>query len=681
MQFVNPSFLYGLFALAIPLIIHLFNFRRFRKVWFTNVKLLEEFTQKTRRESKIRHLLVLILRMLAITMLVMAFAQPYIPAKDAIKETAGSKAYVSVYIDNSFSMESGSSDGTLIENAKRKAVEIAMSFKTGDVFNLVTNDFEGKHQRMVSRDEFVELVSGVNISSSVRSLSEVLQRQYDILGNEDLNKYTFWVSDFQKAICDFGNLPSNNPAKLFVVPLLPSGTANLYIDTAWLSSPVLLAGQAFSITAVVKNSSDVDVEKVPLKLSVNGAQRAIASIDIKGGGEAEVNMTFSLPDSGIQHGYLEITDSPINYDDRLYFSFNVGNSIPVVCIYGKNTKNFINSLYGLDSAFFYKSFSEKMIDYAAFPGANLIILDGVEQISSGLAQELKKFIGEGGSVAIFPAGSPDLSSYNDLLTSMEMDYFLPEDTFNTKITDINLGHPLFNEVFDKIPDNINLPVVNSYFPLTSNMRSGREVLLGMQNSSAFLSVQQFMKGKVYLFASPLETSFTNFPRHAIFVPVMYRIALLVAPERSLYYFTGKEEYVPLKSSAQGTDLVFKIKHTESDFEVIPGIRESVGNIVVSTYGQIKEAGNYNLILDKSIIAGLAFNYDRRESQLEYFSQAELIDGLSKVGLKDFNVLKSGEGNISKTITQLKSGTLLWKIFVLLALLCLLGEIMLLRLGK
>ena len=82
MQFVNPLFLFGLFAIAIPVIIHLFNFRKFQKVYFTNVDFIEELKQQTQKQSQLKHLLVLLLRILAIASLVFAFAQPYIPVTE-----------------------------------------------------------------------------------------------------------------------------------------------------------------------------------------------------------------------------------------------------------------------------------------------------------------------------------------------------------------------------------------------------------------------------------------------------------------------------------------------------------------------------------------------------------------------------------------------------------------------
>src|SRR3954466_8318477 len=87
MHFIYPGFLFALFTLSIPVIVHLFNFRRFKKIYFTNVRFLREIKQDTQSKSRLRHLLILISRILAVTFLVLAFAQPYIPVSSKQIET------------------------------------------------------------------------------------------------------------------------------------------------------------------------------------------------------------------------------------------------------------------------------------------------------------------------------------------------------------------------------------------------------------------------------------------------------------------------------------------------------------------------------------------------------------------------------------------------------------------
>nr|HMQ64255.1 BatA domain-containing protein [Flavilitoribacter sp.] len=170
MQFVYPAFLFALAALAIPIIIHLFYFRRFRKVYFTNVRFLKEVKEDTSARSKLRNLLVLLARCLAVVFLVFAFVQPFIPQDAEVKQ--GRKG-VSIFIDNSFSMSALSEDVPLLEKAKQRAREVVNAYGVEDEFQILTNDFEGRHQRMVSQEDALALIDEIAISPAVRDLSKV----------------------------------------------------------------------------------------------------------------------------------------------------------------------------------------------------------------------------------------------------------------------------------------------------------------------------------------------------------------------------------------------------------------------------------------------------------------------------------------------------------------------------
>lgn len=202
MQFLYPAFLFGLLALAIPVIIHLFNFRRFKTVYFTNVRFLKNIQEETATKSRLKHILVLISRMLAITFLVLAFAQPFIPSEQSANKAT--KKAVSIYIDNSFSMEAVNNDEQLLNIAKRKAEEIVNGYTIDDQFQLLTNDMEAKHQRLVSKEEMLQMITQVQRTPEVRSLSEIVKRQRDILNRDKAQsqKNIYAISDFQKMQLD-----------------------------------------------------------------------------------------------------------------------------------------------------------------------------------------------------------------------------------------------------------------------------------------------------------------------------------------------------------------------------------------------------------------------------------------------------------------------------------------------
>lgn len=681
MQFVNPLFLFGLFAIAIPIIIHLFNFRKFQKVYFTNVEFIEELKQQTQKQSQLKHLIVLLLRILAIAALVLAFAQPYIPvAENDIKQD--SQNQISVFVDNSFSMEASAQEGILLDKAIQNARDIALAYKNSDLFQLLTNDFEGKHQRFLSREEFLEMLDEVEISSHSRHLSEVYNRQADLFGENKTDKHTAYIiSDFQSSISDFGNIESDTAIRLYLIPVEATEKSNLYIDSIWFSSPVQRIDQLVKLNVRIKNASENDFEKIPLKLMVNDQQRAIASFDMKANEEVVVEMPYTNNEAGLMFGKLEITDFPITYDDVFYFTYEVSDQIPILSISKDDDDEYLNSLFGKDSAFSYYNLPENRLDYSAFNNFNLIILNKLNNVSSGLSQELKRFATNGGSILLIPGIEIDFNNYMEFLLNLESPYFNALDTFQTKVSDINLQNQVFNDVFESIPENIDLPIVLKHYNLKRKTNSLFESLLGLQNGNVFLGTAPLGKGKVYLLASPLDTEWSNFPKHAIFVPTLYKIALLSNPGNKLFHTIGNNDNIVLRSISLNGDKVFKIVSRDKQFEVIPEFQNLNSQVNIFTNNRIKKAGNYTINYDEIPISAVAFNYNRIESNLNNLDRQGLEQRIQDAGLYNLQIITPGERSLSVVITELNKGFQLWKTFIILALLFLLGEVILLRFWK
>lgn len=687
MQFVNPSYLFGLFAIAIPVIIHLFNFRRFRRVYFTNVRFLQELKQQTQKQSQLRHLLILAMRILAITALVLAFAQPYIPFSENQSKIASRNA-VSVFVDNSFSMEAVGTNGTLLDESKQKAREIVSAYKSTDLFQLLTADFEGRHQRIVTRDEFLTMLEEVKVSPSVHSFSEIVRRQYDLLKNETSSRRSSYVvSDFQKSSYNSVDFLPDSAISTYLVPIKSSAMANVYIDTCWFVQPTQQPGKTSLLTARVWNKSENDLEKIPLKLLINNQQKSVASIDIKAGMSTTVELPFTVHQAGAQHGLLQVTDYPVTYDDKFYFSFDVLASINVLSINGGSENRFLNSLYAQDSSVRLTNMNEKSLDYSRLPQFDLIILHEIPAFSSGLSEEIKRYVTNGGTILVLPATSADLTSYNSFLSSLDAPSYQMVDTTDTKVVRLSEESYLFRDVFERqqgkqvVANNTDLPKVNKHYPIVFSSAMLTVPLMGMLNGREFLTLTNSGMGQVMQLAVPLDPAFSNFPQQAIFVPVLYNIALISHPSHNLYSIVGDNKVIRIGTTVPTGDKVYKIKSLETDFEMIPQV-SSAGNMVnVFVGNQVPMAGNFVLMNDKNVLTSLAFNYNRGESDLTCNSVSDMETMLEKAHLGAFSVLKSGQKPLNEVIAQINSGTQLWRYFIWLALLMLLAEVLLIRLFK
>ncbi len=681
MQFVNSYFLWGLLAVGIPIIIHLFNFRRFKKVYFSNVSFLEELKVQTQKYSRLKHLLILAMRILAISCLVLAFAQPYLPFSHHKKAIKG-KNVLSIYVDNSFSMEAISDEAKLLDLAKIKAREIVSAYPNSDLFQLLTNDFEGKHQHLFSKEEFLQLLDEVEVSPSVRKLPEILKRQQDVLNlSSQTNKVSYIISDFQKSISQFEEIQKDTNVSTYLIPLIPQKSNNLYIDSCWFDSPILQLNKNVKLNVKIKNASDIAYEKIPLKLMKNNNQRAVASFDIKEKDELTISVSYRITESGFQSGYVELTDYPIVYDDKFYFSYNVAKNIPILVINGTEESPYLNKIYQLDSVFTLSNVNERNIDFAAFRNNDLIVLNGLKTISTGLTQELRRFVDNGGSILIFPAINIDMESYRQFSNVLNINTYETKDSTDTKVEQLNIHHSVFADVFEKIPENIDLPKVFSFYTYVNNQLTRKEYLLKMLNGKDFLSATITGKGIMYQSAVPLDATWSNFPRHAIFVPALFNIALQSQPNSKLFYTIGNDESISLKNiNLQGED-VLKLKGEKAGFEIIPEHKNIDSQIEVMFHNQVKQAGNYQLFAGKELASDISFNYDRNESRLDFYSIKEIEQQIKDKQLTNFTLIESGKKHLGLLIKEINQGIKLWKLFVILALIFLLGEVVLIRLWK
>jgi len=680
MEFIHPYWLFGLLAVAIPIIIHLFNFRRYKKYYFTNLKFLKSIKKETKKQHRLRHLLILISRILAIIFMVLAFARPYVPGPQGLQQTDVN--LISVYVDNSMSMQAASNGHSLLDEALAKASEVASAYSHSDRFQLITNDFEGKHQPYYNRDEFLKLLSDVKISPVSRLTSEIYTRMKELADREFEEKLHFYIiSDFQRSTTELMEMSNDTSIFIFLMPLIDNAMANVFIDSCWLSTPFNHLNQQQGLHVSFTNASDLDLEKIPVRLNINDKQRALASFDIPSGSRAEVVLPFTNREAGIQSGEIVIDDYPITWDDRMYLAWKVKDRIPVLTISEHSPGFYLNSLFSNDSVFDYYKNEIKKLDYSKFDKMDFIVLDNVKDISSGLASELKKYIDNGGSLFLIPSNEADVNSVNLFLQSFSAARLLAFDTTELMVTGLNTAHEIFSDVFESIPKNLDLPLSLGHYPLTNYRQGVSDVIMDLQNSDPYITITRYGKGKLYLLASPAGDEYGNLVRHALWVPLIYRMAMLSRPHDELYYTLGKDNSISTSNIRLTGDQSFMMNLKGSDYGFIPGYQAVSESAELFFYDQIREAGHYELMAADQLLTSFAFNYDRQESDPAIYTTSELNEQTAYMGVKNTFLIASEEKPVSQSVMEFNKGAELWKIFIWLALFFILLEILLLRLFK
>ena len=315
MSFLFPAFLFALLALAIPVIIHLFNFKRYKTLYFSNVPLLKRIKQESRKKSQLKQLLIMLARMLAIASLVIAFSRPYIPTGKRTANTA--QQVVEIYIDNSFSMKAEGEKGQLLEQAKIKAIEIANSYPAGTQFLILTNDFNAGNQFPLNKEQFVKQVSELKDCPRSPKLSDVYAQAIGSISAsvKKAEKTLYILSDFQKNSTNFDAVKPDSSVWTYLFPFQAGKTNNLLIDSCWFETPGRKIGQAEKLYVRIKNLSEQAYQNIPIRLTINDSLKAIANINVAAREESVQELNYTNNSQGIQLCKIELDDYPIVFDN------------------------------------------------------------------------------------------------------------------------------------------------------------------------------------------------------------------------------------------------------------------------------------------------------------------------------------------------------------------------------
>ncbi|MEM9919869.1 MAG: BatA domain-containing protein [Bacteroidota bacterium] len=675
MQFLYPTFLWALLALAIPVIIHLFYFRRFRKVYFTNVRFLKEVKEETSARRKVRNLLVLTLRMLAIAALVFAFAQPFIPQDTEVKK--GAKA-VSIFVDNSFSMSSLSEDVPLIEKARQKAREIVEAYGVEDQFQILTNDFEGRHQRLVGKEDALSLLEEIRVTPAVKEMSKIVTRQKQALNTSRTdNRSAYVISDFQKNITDIKNY-QDSTVDLSFVPLQSVQEQNISIDSCWFDAPVQMINQTNTLIIRVRNHSNKDAENIRLSLRHEGQVKPVGTLSIPAGSSITDSVNITIQRTGWHEAELNITDYPVQFDDKYFFTFYVDEQINMLVINQSNANKYLNASFSGLEYFKLVNQLSRNLDYSSFPDYDLIISYGLENLSTGLASELNQYVKNGGNLLVFPPYNANIGAYKNFLNVFQANELQAFDKTEREVSGINTDEFVFNDVFENRSANLKLPVTQGNFKLTNFGGRGEERLLTYRDGSTFIGKYRRGQGNFYLCSAPLGEEYNDLVRNGeIFIPMLYKMAISTARKRDIAYTIGADDYLESDNRLTGSELVYKMKGSQEEF--IPQQQIIGSKVVLGVNNQIREAGFYDLFLNpEEPLSKFAFNYDRKESELGYLNQSDLatqVGGLVKL------IDASSGADLTPVIGERSQGVVLWRWCLILALIFLGLEGLVLRFWK
>ncbi|MFK8045501.1 MAG: BatA and WFA domain-containing protein [Crocinitomicaceae bacterium] len=680
MNFVYPNFLWALLLLAIPVIIHLFNFRRYQTIYFSKVDLLSEAIEDSKSGNKLKHLLVLLARILAIICLVIAFAQPYI----ATNQQKNIETISSIYIDNSFSMQAQGQDGNLLNEVKNKAIDLVSSFEENEKINLLTSDLLSRDQRFYTKADIIERIKEIDLSAAATPLESATNLQIDLLSNTEgqSDKRLFILSDFQKSTHSIGNL-NDSTISPFVYQANAEVSGNVFIDSVWFNSPTQSVSSKTELYFRIKNLSDRTIENLTLSLKINGTEKGVKSVSV--GAQSYINekISYNHIQPGIKQGEVSIKTNQLFFDDQFYFTYEIKESSNILIVNSNtNATNSFDQLFGVDDFYKSKSIGINQLKQEDFKGVVLVILNGIKNLASGTASLLEQALNSGASIVLIPSADADLSSWNRFLGIQKQPLLGSAGTINNSLKYFNSNDPLYFGVFEKKPERYKAAKVLKQYPLLTNSKQRFITLFGTRKSNPFLTYSVTKNGgKIYLQAAPLDADFTDFNKQALFAATYLRIAETAAYQKKLFYTIGQPAAYSLLTELNERKPV-RLINDEYRFDVIPSTDIAANSqkvIFDQLDGLLKLSGFYQLTNLDDFTDVIAFNYDREESLTECFGNEELLNAFKEKNWKNITQLELNEKG------QLKADSVkpreYWKLFLILTLLFLVAEIALLKWWK
>ncbi|WP_281234495.1 BatA domain-containing protein [Flavobacterium gelatinilyticum] len=642
MHFKHPEILYFLFLLIVPILVHLFQLRRFKTSYFTNVRFLKELAVQTRKSSKIKKRLLLATRLLLLTCAIIAFAQPFFEAKDS--KNASNEMYI--ILDNSFSMQAKGKKGELL---KRAVQELLENTPETAQFSLLTNTENFWNTDIKSSKSALQ---NLNYSASPFELSSILAKvkAHKSAYNKDIVIITDAVGLSEKNTknIDFEEKP------YFIVPKAEQKN-NVSIDSVYINQTL----ENFYEIGV--NLSAYGDDFKPVSTALYNQNKLIAKTIINFDAKKK-KISFTIPKEAF-HGYVSIEDNGLTYDNKLFFSISKNKKTNVISIGEPEKSNFLTRIY-TPAEFNYNNYAINSLDYNSLEKQNTIILNELIEIPQALQTTLKAFVSKGGNLVVIPSEKTSVSNFNAFLANFGKIQFNTLKTESKLITKINFDHPLFSGVFENKITNFQYPKTNVSFDISSPYPA----VLSYEDQSAFVTSVQSPVSGITVFSAPINSSNSNFQQSPLIVPLFYKIAQnnQKTGVNALTIGNNQPYFVDVLLTK---DAILEVKGTEDSF--IP-IQQILNNKVKLTFNDFPEtAGNYSIFDKKEWVENLSFNYKRTESDLSQVNTNVISD------FKTADTIST----IFNTLQTERTDSQIWKWFVIFALLFLALEMAIIKFVK
>jgi hypothetical protein len=662
-SFLYPLFLAAGATLAIPVLIHLFNLRRYKTVLFPHTRFLKNIQLKSQKQSKIRYKWLLALRVLFLTCLILAFAQPFFNTGN--KTNTANRLQV-IYIDNSGSMTAKQGSRTLLDIAKDAARKQVLQANPGTKYLLLTNDKPVSYKPLPSDKVLTEL-NAIGTSAKNKTSEQVFAFVQNITSSETYPAADlYYYSDYQ--LNNFTEIKDKSlldRIHFYGIPVRGVDVSNVYIDTAFFDVPVLQTGENARLIVRTK-AVGKEAEEVPvLQLAINGQMKSAATLGFKDSRERVDTINFQLNDSRWQQISLTLNDA-LRFDDTFRIAARSTPNLSVLLLNDAAPNAYIQAAFRTNNNFRFRQLPVSQIpqDLGEY---NLVILNDVKTLDNAVATALNKVLEHGHSVCIFPGETNNLSAINNGLKQLADIRITHYDSSAQTIASLQQGNSLVKDIFETIPPNVQLPVTNWHYVIEAGLSANQQSVFSFRNGDPFLAQYSPGKGNLYICATTADLQSGNFASSYFFVPFLYQMAMQ-SHGSDIYSLTagnGQPAYIPLNNAGERN----MIHLYGAGIDAIPPQQPNGSGLNVFPDQSVTQPGFYTLSAGMGDTTMIALNSTRTESQLENRDLETLKTGWTGDNIHWIDIAKSGVAEGAANGNNFP----LWKVCVILALLLLAAE--------
>ncbi|MBR0323087.1 MAG: hypothetical protein IIX06_01190, partial [Bacteroidales bacterium] len=432
------------------------------------------------------------------------------------------------------------------------------------------------------------------------------------------------------------------------------------------------------------NETSNDIKGLPVNFSLDGNVVAYTTVDVVANSHSDVNMQFVIESDGDKKAQVSIQDSPITFDDEYNLVLKVRPVINVVEILSSahgsqlTAHSFLDLLLEGDALVNYQSMSPYNIDQNIINNAQMIVVDEKANLNETMQQTLLDFTSKGGTLLLLNDENTDNTYiYNNIGIEPRQ---LDED--KNRVEYIAKRNAFFDDIFVKLPDNADFPEVYKHvrFDISKNVLN----IISLQNGNPLLMMCSHGKGRIFVMSTTFNEEYSDLANHALFVPMMYKMALIGGDISELYYTLGNDKTLDISDVSLNVDDRVCLKDESGMFEILPLVEKRNNLNYLYFFEDLPASGFYNIYKNDSYVKTVAWNDSREESEMMFCEKEELqkflkdkeLNVLAMIDIVETNHYRSGDA-----LEVIVNDDAIWKVFIVIALIALLIEILILRFWK